>query len=273
MFRLTLLLTIIGTLLAAASPDLMPYPAKVTPGRGFLQVDSSFRISAEGFSDARLEGAIRRANDRILRQTGIVPAVRPEGRPALVVKCRGGGAPWPALGEDESYQLDITDSHALLSAMTVTGALRGLATFIQLITPGPDAFGVPQIHIEDRPRFPWRGLMLDVSRHWMPPEVVLRNLDAMAAVKLNVFHWHLSDDQGFRVESKLFPRLQQAGSDGHFYTQAQAYAGRGGIRPGSRDSRDPGVRYPRTHDKLAYRPAGARERSGTVRTATPVGPL
>ena len=59
--------------------------------------------------------------------------------------------------------------------------------------------------IEDHPRFPWRGLHLDVSRHWMPIEVVKRNLDGMAAVKLNVFHWHLSDDQGFRVESKRLP--------------------------------------------------------------------
>jgi hexosaminidase len=63
--------------------------------------------------------------------------------------------------------------------------------------------------------------MLDVSRHWMPLEVVKRNLDAMAAVKLNVFHWHLSDDQGFRVESKRFPKLQELGSDGNFYTQSE----------------------------------------------------
>ena len=91
------------------------------------------------------------------------------------------------------------------------------------------------MHIEDRPRFPWRGLMLDVSRHWMPVEVVERNLDAMAAVKLNVFHWHLSDDQGFRVESRRYPRLQQLGSDGHYYTQDEirrvvAYALDRGIR-------------------------------------------
>jgi hexosaminidase len=76
---------------------------------------------------------------------------------------------------------------------------------------------------------------MDVSRHWMPVEVVERNLDAMAAVKLNVFHWHLSDDQGFRVESKRYPRLQQFGSGGHYYTQAEiravvAYARERGIR-------------------------------------------
>src|SRR5260370_11418788 len=77
--------------------------------------------------------------------------------------------------------------------------------------------------------------MIDVSRHWMPATVIERNLDAMAAVKMNVFHWHLSDDQGFRVESKRFPKLQQFASDGNFYTQAEirhivAYASDRGIR-------------------------------------------
>ncbi len=136
----------------------------------------------------------------------------------LSIDCRGGGSEYPALGEDESYSLDVSPLEARLQAATVTGALRGLETLAQLIGSGPD---VQSVHIEDKPRFPWRGLMLDVSRHWMPIEVVERNLDAMAAVKLNVFHWHLSDDQGFRAESKRFPRLQQFGSDGHFYTQAQ----------------------------------------------------
>ena len=117
----------------------------------------------------------------------------------------------------------------------VDGALRGLATVAQLAMPGAHGFEIAAVHIEDRPRFPWRGLMLDVSRHWMPLEVVLRNLEAMAAVKLNVFHWHLSDDQGFRVESRLFPWLQGKGSDGHFYTQAEirrvvAFARDRGIR-------------------------------------------
>jgi hexosaminidase len=213
----------------------MPYPAKVTQGSGFMAIDSGFRISVEGFSDARLSAAVRRGTDRVFRQTGIVPVSGSAGRPTLVIHCSAAGAPWPVLGEDESYRLDIKDDHALLSAATVTGAMRGMATFVQLIAPGPQSFRVPAIQIEDRPRFPWRGLMMDVARHWIPLEVVLRNLDAMAAVKLNVFHWHLSDDQGFRVESRVFPQLQRAGSDGHFYTQAQ-------IREVVEYARDRGIR-------------------------------
>jgi hexosaminidase len=113
--------------------------------------------------------------------------------------------------------------------------LRGLETFRQLVVPGPAGLDAPVVDIQDHPRFPWRGLHLDVARHWMPIEVVKRNIDGMAAVKLNVFHWHLSDDQGFRVESKRFPKLQQLGSDGLYYTQEQvremvAYARERGIR-------------------------------------------
>jgi hexosaminidase len=220
----------------------MPLPVKVETAPGILAVDGSFSVAATGYSDLRLESALNRFAARVSRQTGIpMLAARPPeaGRATLRVECAGvpsgPGAEDPSPGEDESYQLDVAPDGARLKAATVAGALLGLETFAQLVVPGAEGFHVPAIHIEDRPRFPWRGLMLDVSRHWMPVEVVERNLDAMAAVKLNVFHWHLSDDQGFRAESRRFPRLQQLGSDGSFYTQADirrvvAYARGRGIR-------------------------------------------
>ena len=113
--------------------------------------------------------------------------------------------------------------------------MRGLQTFLQMVQTTSDGFAVPAIAIRDQPRFSWRGLMIDVSRHFIPLDVLKRNLDGMAAVKLNVFHWHLSDDQGFRVESQKFPKLQELGSDGLYYTQAEvrdliAYAHDRGIR-------------------------------------------
>ena len=215
-------------LATAARAALMPLPAKMTRGAGRLAVESRFSITNHGCPAA----AVARFRARIARQTGI-PLIG--AGQSLTVNCHAPAPVWPTLGEDESYILDVTVGGASLAAPTTTGVLRGFETFSQLIAPGPDGFEVPAVHIEDRPRFPWRGLMLDVSRHWMPVDVVKRNLDAMAAVKLNVFHWHLSDDQGFRVESKLFPRLQQLGSDGDFYTQDQirdvvAYARDRGIR-------------------------------------------
>ena len=136
---------------------------------------------------------------------------------------------------DESYVLTVAPEGVTLAAPETWGALRGLETLLDLIEPGPGGLSLPAVTIKDRPRFPWRGLMIDSGRHFMPVEVLKRNLDGMAAVKLNVLHWHLTDDQGFRVESRLFPKLHQMGSDGLFYTQAQikdviAYAADRGIR-------------------------------------------
>jgi len=211
----------------------MPLPAQVTPGEGKLTIDSSFSVRISGHSDRRLEAAMARLTAKVSRQTGI-PITGGE-KPTLIVECRESGPQYPSVGEDESYRLQVTPAAAHLSAQTVTGALHGMETFSQLITADADSFSIPAIDIQDRPRFPWRGLLLDVARHWMPIPVIERNLDAMTAVKLNVFHWHLSDDQGFRVESKVFPKLHQSGSDGHFYTQADVrrvvdYARDRGIR-------------------------------------------
>jgi len=241
----------------AELPALMPMPLNLEGGAGALPIDQKFTVAAT-LPDARLENALNRLVARLSRQTGMAI---PRGKPAaghhatLRVECAAHGAAYPTLGEEESYRLEVTPEGALLKAATVDGALRGLETFAQLVLPGSSGFNVPAVRIDDRPRFPWRGLLMDVSRHWMPVEVVERNLDAMAAVKLNVFHWHLSDDQGFRVESKLYPRLHQFGSGGHYYTHADiravvAYARERGIRvvpefdmPGHTASWFPG--YPR----------------------------
>src|SRR5580700_6697498 len=207
--RMKLLLSVALVPALFAAP--MPLPWKSVPAAGHLAIDSSFAVEVRGFSDPRVDAAARRLTARIARQTGI-PITG--GKTVLMVESAAGGG-------DESYQLDASPDKATIAASTVEGALHGLETFAQLISPGRDGFQVPSVHIEDHPRFQWRGLMIDCSRHWMPVEVIEQNLDAMAAVKLNVFHWHLSDDQGFRVESKKFPKLQQLGSDGHFYTQEQ----------------------------------------------------
>jgi len=259
MHRLLLMTTIVvsGFASPAELPALMPMPLNLEGGAGALPIDQKFTVAAT-LPDARLENALNRLVARLSRQTGMAI---PRGKPAaghhatLRVECAAHGAAYPTLGEEESYRLEVTPEGALLKAATVDGALRGLETFAQLVQPGSSGFNVPAVRIDDRPRFPWRGLLMDVSRHWMPVEVVERNLDAMAAVKLNVFHWHLSDDQGFRVESKLYPRLHQFGSGGHYYTHADiravvAYARERGIRvvpefdmPGHTASWFPG--YPR----------------------------
>jgi hexosaminidase len=222
--------------LFAAAPALMPLPVKIETAPGKLPIDANFVVETVG-SNARLAPAVKSFLARVSRQTGVLYApVPPPAADAhrLAIECAG-GPEYPTLGEDESYTLDVSGAEARIRAATVEGAIHGLATFAQLIQPGPDGFQVAGVHIEDRPRLPWRGLMLDVCRHWMPADVIKRNLDAMAAVKLNVLHWHLSEDDGFRVESKRYPRLQEMGSNGDYYTQVQirdivAYARGLGIR-------------------------------------------
>ena len=107
-----------------------------------------------------------------------------------------------------------------LAAPNPLGILHGLQTFLQLVKSSPQGFVVPAVVIDDQPRFPWRGPDAGYGTALgMPLDTVRQTLDGMEAVRLNVFHWHLSEDQGFRVESKTFPLLQEKGSDGLYYTQ------------------------------------------------------
>jgi hexosaminidase len=218
----------------------MPVPASIQFVPGRLPITSAFQVGTRNYSDARLVSAITRMMARLSGRTGIAfttaaAATGNESQATLQIDCAGPGKIIPSLDENESYQLLVSDRQAQLTAPTVVGALRGLETFLQLLSGDRDGFYLPAVKIQDQPRFPWRGLLIDVARHYEPMEVLRRNLDAMAAVKLNVFHWHLTENQGFRIESKKFPRLHQMGSDGLFYTQDQAreivaYAAERGIR-------------------------------------------
>jgi len=241
--RSLLLMSLSATGLAGQAPPretrtLLPVPAVVRFNSGRVVLDTGFRTALTGFRDDRLQRGVERALRRLEGRTGLTfirPLVEPTRQPTLIVKVDGAGMAVQGIDEDESYGLDVGAGRITLHAGTVVGALRGLETLLQLVEGSAGGFSVPAVHIEDAPRFRWRGLLIDVARHWEPPEVIKRTLDAMASVKLNVLHWHLSDDQGFRVESRRYPRLQQRGSDGLYYTQAQireivAYARDRGIR-------------------------------------------
>jgi hexosaminidase len=202
--------------------NLMPVPSSVQLGTGQLPIDRSFSAAVAGFQDATLERGVQRFIAGLSQQTGMLLKHKPaEASPTLSIHADHGREPVQKLGEDESYELAITDSGAKLTAPTPLGILHGLQTFLQLVETTPAGFAVPAVTIKDQPRFPWRGLLIDVGRHFIPLDVLKRNVDAMAAVKLNVLHLHLSDDQGFRVESKRFPKLHEMGSDGMYYTQGE----------------------------------------------------
>ena len=223
-----------------ARGHLMPVPAAIQykDKAARLKIDASFRTAVDGYTDARLEAAISRATRRLEGRTGTTLLRAPAAEPVsatLLIQCNGAGKPVPSVEEDESYQLDVSEKQAVLKAATVVGVLRGIETFLQLLEGDRAGYFIPAVSIQDKPRFPWRGLLIDVGRHFEPLEVLKRNLDGMAAVKINVLHWHLTEDQGFRVECKRYPRLHQMGSDGLYYTQDQvreviAYARDRGIR-------------------------------------------
>ncbi len=202
--------------------SLMPLPAEIIPGNEEMGIDSSFRVGLSGNIGPRLERAAMRLAKRLTKVTGI-PMIHKlttsKEDAQFLIHVENKTAEVQSANEDESYTLEITAKGGELRARTLYGVLRGIETFMQLLRTTDDAFSVPAIWITDRPRFPWRGLLIDPVRHWIPPEVIKRNIEAMASVKMNVLHWHLTNDQGFRIECNRYPRLHELGSDGLFYSQ------------------------------------------------------
>ncbi len=217
---------------------LMPVPRSVAFQSGRLPIVATLSAAVTKHTDARLLAGLDRTLRRLERRTGLEfprDLAADAASATFVVECDGPGARVPSLEENEAYTLTIDSQRATLRAPTVVGALRAFETLLQLLNGDRDGYFLPAVTVDDQPRFPWRGLLIDVGRHWMPIEVIKRNLDGMAAVKLNVLHLHLSEDQGFRIESKKFPKLHQLGSDGLYFTQDRireilAYAVERGIR-------------------------------------------
>jgi len=217
--------------------NLMPLPASAQSGTGSLAVDASFSVTFTGYTEPRLERAGERFLRQLARQTGLLISLKPgKGTKAtLLVQTDHAGKDIQEVGEDESYVLEVATDGAKLTAPTPLGTMHGLQTFLQLVDVSPSGFAAPALKIQDQPRFPWRGLMIDSARHFIPLDVIRRNIDGMEAVKMNVFHWHLSENQGFRVESRKYPKLHELGSDSLYYTHDEirdliAYARDRGIR-------------------------------------------
>lgn len=217
--------------------NLMPVPSSVDYGDGQLTIDRSFSVAVAGFEDASLERGIQRFVAELSKQTGMLLKQKPgeSTSSTLLLRADHGREAVQRVGEDESYELAINGVNAKLTAPTPLGILHGLQTFLQLVKTTANGFAVPRVTVKDRPRFLWRGLLIDPARHFIPIDVLKRNMDGMEAVKMNVLHLHLTDNEGFRVESKRFPKLHQMGSAGLYYTQGQvrelvAYARDRGIR-------------------------------------------
>lgn len=216
--------------------NLMPWPKNIEETHSKFIINTDLSISINGNDNGRVHLAATKFLRRLANRTGIfIDQGFPMENQTGSIKINFKNISDLSLKADESYTLNVGNEHISISAITDVGAIRALETLLQLVNFDASGFYFEGVHIEDSPRFVWRGLMIDVSRHFQPIGVLKRNLDAMASVKLNVFHWHLTDDQGFRIESKVYPKLQELGSDGLYYTQEQIkeivkYASNLGIR-------------------------------------------
>jgi len=193
---------------AAVSPPVIPAPLSATAGTGSFRLDGTTLLVAPA-GDAEATAAARHLADLLVRTRGLDLTVAGEGGdPAQAVVFRRGAA------EADGYTLEIGPQGAVVTAGDAGGFLYGAITLWQLATAeeGKGPADLAAVRIVDAPRFGWRGLMLDSARHYQSPEFIKSFIDWMALHKLNVFHWHLTDDQGWRLEIKAFPRLTEVGA-------------------------------------------------------------
>ncbi|HJS01218.1 MAG TPA: family 20 glycosylhydrolase, partial [Flavobacterium sp.] len=205
--------------------NLMPWPQKIEITSGAFLLNKDFKINCSANLDSRIFKGATRFLRRLDERTGLFfnqafvtkPNEFPEAE--LQINCLRSGK--IGLKEDESYHLSVKSNKIVIDATTDLGALHALETLSQLFQNNGTQFYFPAVEIEDNPRFVWRGLMIDAARHFQPVDVIKRNLDGMAAMKMNVFHWHLADNQGWRIQIKKYPKLTELASDGDFYTQEE----------------------------------------------------
>jgi hexosaminidase len=192
---------------AAATP-VIPRPAKVELRDGRFAFGPQSRIAVVG-DDAETTRIAQDFASRVKQARGFAPQVGGVADGAAVVFAIDAGI---APAGEEAYVLDITPQGAKVSARKPAGLFYGAVTLWQLLADGAQGeASIATQRIEDAPRFGWRGLMLDVARHFRTPDEVKVLLDQMALHKLNTFHWHLTDDQGWRVEIKQYPKLTEIG--------------------------------------------------------------
>ena len=211
------LLTTTGMALNPDALGLIPWPQTVRPGDGVFRLQPQVCIVAD--LAARESGEYLAV--RLRGVTGypvpVVMASRAETNQGDIFLSAGDSQ--PGLG-GESYELTVNPGEIRIQAAAPAGVFYGVQTLLQLLPPGIFATGrvagvawqIPAVRIADQPRFPWRGFMLDVSRHFYDKQQIKQTLDFMAWHKLNVFHWHLVDDHGWRIEIKKYPKLTQIGA-------------------------------------------------------------
>ena len=196
-----------GAHAGAAEVPLVPKPAFAAWKAGHFTLSRRTPIVIpEG--DAPASRAAPVLVDRLARSRGLRLAIEPgEARDGAIVFEHDDE------GNDASYELDVTPRRITIHAHSLAGFAYGATTLWQMAGTGhTPSVAIPAVHIEDAPRLAWRGLLLDSARHFQSIAFIERFIDTMAAHKLNVLHWHLTDDQGWRIEIRRYPRLTSVGA-------------------------------------------------------------
>ena len=242
---LSLMLVLTTANLFAGKINIVPVPMQLTEGKGVFVIKTGTRILTDETNGtlqiAELLAEKIKSAAAITMGMGNYNAAFPKNN-TIVFTTLGAD---PSLG-NEGYTIDVTETNIFVKAVSANGFFYGFQTLLQLLPPDIEShstivktYSIPAVSIKDKPRFGYRGMHLDVSRHMFTVEFIKKYIDLMAMYKLNTFHWHLTDDQGWRIEIKKYPGLTHVGSIrkgtqigktdladsvayGGFYTQEQA---------------------------------------------------
>lgn len=206
---------------SGVSHNIVPIPQSVRPGNGAYALDESSAIALTDPSEVEVRELVDLWATPLRRATNLPLAFAADGAIRIGVDGKGG---------TESYRLSVSEAGISLLGGDRAGLFYGLQTLSQLLPPGVSdgvtseraTLNVPSVHVDDAPRFAYRGMHLDVGRHFFGPEFVKRYIDMLARYKINRFHWHLTEDQGWRIQIDRYPRLTEVGA-----YRAQTHIGHG----------------------------------------------
>lgn len=202
---LLLSLFLSGLNLLVAAPAILPHPNHIELKKGMMRFEKELSVSFP--SKLTLEG--KALISWLDEKTPLkIHRIKKEKEADIILKLEKNNH----FQTEEGYSLVAEDGKIIISSYDCKGIFYGIQTLKQLIHSVDETITIPNVYIKDEPRFAWRGLMLDEARNFKGKEAVKKLLDEMAALKLNVFHWHLTNDQGWRIEIKKYPRLTSVGS-------------------------------------------------------------
>lgn len=200
---------------ALGQVNIIPRPSSVQQGSGSFQLTPN-TVVVWKHTNKEAGRVARVFINKIQTATGVcLKSARKAGSSTILFSID------PSVKGKETYHLEVTPQQVQLSASTETGLFWAYESLLQLLPPSIEStqakttewpLSVPMVNIEDQPRFSWRGIMIDACRHFIPVSSIKKQIDAMAALKINRFHWHLTEDQGWRVEVKRYPKLTEVGA-------------------------------------------------------------